>query len=126
METAGPPSLIKGNGRGDLFRLAAPDIQSNTAKQENKMLAIIVARPAVVPTHPLRARRSRCSFPLLTAQISWHPRAEGGGMDATALVVDEDALRRHSFDLLRFPMYLAQRVAPRVRIAWSMTARRPT
>lgn len=37
-------------------------------------------------------------------------------MEVTTFVVDDAALRRHSFDLVHFPMYLAQRVAPRVRV----------
>ncbi|KWR88895.1 hypothetical protein [Cupriavidus sp. IDO] len=37
-------------------------------------------------------------------------------MSHTSIAVDDDALRRHSFDLVHFPMYLAQRVPPRVRV----------
>ncbi|WP_227458830.1 hypothetical protein [Cupriavidus pauculus] len=37
-------------------------------------------------------------------------------MSHTSITVDDDALRKHSFDLVHFPMYLAQRVPPRVRV----------
>ena len=37
-------------------------------------------------------------------------------MSHTSITVDDDALHRYSFDLVHFPMYLAQRVPPRVRV----------
>lgn len=37
-------------------------------------------------------------------------------MSRTTIAIDEEALRKYSFDLVHFPMYLDRSVAPRVRV----------
>lgn len=45
---------------------------------------------------------------------------EGGAYVPITIAIDDEALGKHSFDLVHFPMYLDRSVALRVRVCPSM------